>query len=230
VVQNGTLHPKAVKVPGILVDHVVVGRPENHMQTMGTQFNRAYTGDVRIPTGSTCRRCRWTNARSSPAAPRWNCAMAPSPTWASACPRALPRWRPRRVCPTCSLSIETGVIGGVPAAGDFGLAYNPESAIEQSYQFDFYDGGGLDAASSAWRRWMHHGNVNVSKFSGRPVGCGGFINITRSTKNLVFCGSLHRGRLEDSRSATVNWRSCKEGRARSSSARSSRSPSTATTR
>ena len=52
VVQNGTLHPKQVKVPGILVDHVVVGRPENHMQTMGTQYNRAFAGDIRVPVGS----------------------------------------------------------------------------------------------------------------------------------------------------------------------------------
>ena len=50
IVKNGTLHPKDVKIPGILVDYLVIGRPENHLQTMGTYFNPVYAGDIKVPT------------------------------------------------------------------------------------------------------------------------------------------------------------------------------------
>lgn len=197
VVKAGSLHPKAVKVPGLLVDYVVIGKPENHMQSIATQFNPALCGDIRVPTGSMVPMPldeRKVIARRA--------AMEVTPGAITNLGIGIPAGIPtvaaeEGVSDLLTLSIESGVNGGIPAQlGDFGLAYNAESIIEQSFQFDFYDGGGLDASFLGLAQTDAHGNVNVSKFNGRPVGCGGFINITRSTKKLVFCGSFTAGGLD----------------------------------
>ncbi len=197
IVKAGTLHPKAVKVPSLLVDYVVVAKPENHMQTIATQFNPALCGDVKIPAGSLAAMPldeRKVIARRA--------AMEVTPGAITNLGIGIPAGMPsvaaeEGVSDLLSLSIESGVSGGIPAQlGDFGLAYNAESIIEQSAQFDFYDGGGLDASFLGLAQTDSHGNVNVSKFNGRPVGCGGFINITRSTKKLVFCGAFTAGGLD----------------------------------
>jgi propionate CoA-transferase len=197
VVQAGSLHPKAVKVPGILVDYVVVAQPHNHMMSITTQFNPAFSGAVRVPIHSLEPMPldeRKVIARRA--------AMELLPGAVTNLGIGIPAGVPsvaaeEGVADLLTLSTEAGVNGGVPAqGGDFALAYNPESIIEQSSQFDFYDGGGLDASFLGLAQTDAHGNVNVSKFNGRPVGCGGFINITRSTRNLVFCGSFTAGGLD----------------------------------
>jgi acyl CoA:acetate/3-ketoacid CoA transferase len=96
-----------------------------------------------------------------------------------------------------TLTVEQGVIGGVPAKGViFGVSYNPTAFVDQPYQFDFYDGGGLDVSCLGCGEVDPSGNVNVSKLGDKLIGTGGFVNISQNAKKLVFCSTFTAGGLQ----------------------------------
>ena len=100
-------------------------------------------------------------------------------------------------CSAADLHGDRNGHGSIPANGlDFGAAINTDAIIDQPYQFDFYDGGGLDLAVLGLAQADAHGNLNVSKFGPRLAGAGGFINISQNAKRVVFAGTFTAGGLD----------------------------------
>ncbi len=192
IAKAGTLNPKDVRIPGVLVDYVVqCTDPEYHWQTEGEYFEPAFSGRIKKPLDSLpnmpfderkvlCRRC----------------AMELKKGYVLNLGVGIPADMAKILneegyLDYVSTSTEVGNFGGVSSAlPNFGAAYNAEASVEHGYMFDFIDGGGLDMTCLGLGEVDPDGNNNVSFLGKMVTGPGGFINITQATPKVVFCGTF----------------------------------------
>ena len=215
IVEQGSIKPKDVKVPGILVDAVVVAEsPELHRMNYGVMYDPSLSGEIRVPVDAIAKMEldeRKIIARRAafelPINGAINLGVGAPDGVASVAAE-------EKVTPYLTMTTEAGAIGGVLASGSsFGSSANAHSIIDQNEMFDFYHGGGLDLTCLGMAECDEKGNVNTSRFGGRLNGCGGFIDISQNSRAVVFAGTFTVGGLEVD-IAYGKLKIVKEGRAR----------------
>src|SRR5258705_4371180 len=165
IAEARTLNPRQVKIPGAIVGCIVVAtKPESHMQTYATVYSPAYSSEERVPM---------TSIKSMEISERKiiarTAAMELRPNSVVNLGVGMPEGiasvaAEEKIADLMTLTAEPGVIGGIPAGGlNFGPATNAQAILHMAYQFDFYDGGGLDAAVLCLAQADKEGNLNVSR-------------------------------------------------------------------
>ncbi len=233
VCKAGSIPPQHVKIPGALVDYVVVADCNEHRQTYGEHYNPAYTGDWGQAACDHARSAEAT-APDTPAVKRIIARRAllellelsnreqrrrpllvnlgiGTPEEVAAEARRQDRGKHRGF----TLAVESGAIGGTPAGGlSFGATEYPEALLGQAENFDFYDGGGIDLSFLGFGEIDSGGRINVASLGNRLNGVGGFVNISQAAQRLVFCGAFTAGGLQVESDACNGLRITTEGSVR----------------
>jgi propionate CoA-transferase len=197
---RGTIHPRMVEVPGMLVDAVVVD--PHSIQTQIGDDEPALTGEVRTPSPPIpplpFDHEKVILRRAAMELERGDIVNLGVGIGTHVPALAIEEGFMDDVL----FSLEHGGVGGIPAmgtpdkSGAFGAHYNPTAIWDSLEVFDFYHGGGLDITFLGFAQVDAQGNVNVGWFSGNLRAPGGFLDITARTRKLVFCGTLTAGGLK----------------------------------
>lgn len=193
IVEKGSIDTRLVKIPGVYIDAIVVAEEGNHKQTFGTDYNPAYSGEIRVDLDS-LKPMKLSDRKII--ARRAAMELVPNSivNLGIGMPEGIALVAAEENLEGMKLTTEAGAVGGVPAGGkDFGVTVNADCILEQPTQFDFYDGGGIDVAFLGLAQMDRKGNINVSKFGPRIAGCGGFIDISQNAKKVVYCGTFTSG-------------------------------------
>ena len=192
--------PRIVRLHHTLVDFVVTAPPELHRQGFGyDEYRPEVAGECRVPLEAKAamplnerKICGRRAALELKADSLVNLGIGvPEAVAAVAAEEGF--------SDRITLSIESGVLGGVPLSGlALGGTTNPEAIYKMPDTLNLYDGGVLDLAVLGMAEMDSEGNVNVSKFGGRVIGPGGFINISQNTPVMLFTGSFTAGGLKTS--------------------------------
>ncbi|MFC0244687.1 acyl CoA:acetate/3-ketoacid CoA transferase [Falsochrobactrum ovis] len=195
IAKEGSLRPHDVRVPGTLVDYIIVD-PEQK-QTTQTAYDPAISGEIIRPI-DTFRLAEFNIqkmiarrvAQELEAGSAVNLGFGISAN----VPRILIE---EGLHGSVTWVIEQGAVGGVPLLDfAFGCASNADGYMPSPYQFTYFQGGGFDASLLSFLEIGRDGSVNVSKLSFRPhvtAGAGGFVDITARAKKIVFSGMFNAG-------------------------------------
>ncbi len=195
IVKAGEMPPQSVRVPGVFVDAIVLCDESEHPQTFSEPFNPAYIGRGEKPHASSLEMSpldiKKVIARRAALELKQDAII----NYGIGLPELIAQVaREEDISEKAIATVEPGAIGGTPAGGlSFGASAYPEAVITQDQMFDFYGGGGLDQAFLGLAEVDRVGNINVSKFGQKLVGCGGFIDITQNAKTVYFCGTFTAG-------------------------------------
>lgn len=195
VTANGSLRPHDVRVPGHLVDCIVVDPDQK--QTTETHYDPAISGEVMRPWDSFSYAPHGVEkviARRAAQELRGGMTANLGFGISAMVPRVLlEEGHPNAV----TWAIEQGAVGGVPLTGfAFGCASNADAFVPSPQQFIYFQGAGFDMSFLSFLEVDVEGNVNVSKLGKKPyltAGCGGFVDITAHAKNIVFSGWFEAG-------------------------------------
>ena len=190
VARAGTLAPQSVRVPGVVVDYVVVDPDQR--QTTETDYDAAISGEYR-PANDAFSLMPW--GASKPLARRAACALRAGDAVnlgfgiSALVPRILLE---EGQADKVTWVIEQGAVGGIPLLDfQFGCAGGAEAIMASPDQFTYFHGGGFDKSLLSFLEIDEQGNVNVSRLQARPhltAGVGGFIDITAAARRIVFVG------------------------------------------
>ena len=189
--ERGDVSARAVTVPGVLVDAVVVDPAQTQTHLGG--YDPALWGEpgprqTGAPPGegpAGIRRIIASRAADET-------APGTSVNFGFGIPGGIPSiLSARGLLDQIWVTVEQGMHNGQLLDGHlFGAARYPDAIVSSLDQFDFYSGGGIDIAFLGMGEMDGAGNVNVSRLGRDVVGPGGFVDITQNAKTVVFCGSF----------------------------------------